>query len=476
MSSVECLRTFVMERLTVAAEEIFRVFQQKLDGCEEELDYQRRLVESVWKPQIKLHRTELSQQQPLWKEEEDNYQHQDRSCSLDQEDSKPPQINEEQKETCCSQDGESLTVKQEMDTLMVTMHEQDDDSELGLKPDQSQEKPEVNTTVQSPVLPDPDCDLKLLSYIPHISQSKDEENRTSGDSRWTTAEEPKQTMRQNHPKCQTGNVNSPAESAVDCDTDTGAKTSACNTDEQQGKIRTDLKGHSTIQYQHLGSACGKDSGEGCFSSANKIKETATKLFICQTSGKDFKLSKSLKQHLGVHTDERPYACKTCGKTFNKNSALKVHIRTHTGERPYACKTCGKTFKQYSSIYRHKRIHTGERPYVCKTCGKAFIDSTSLNVHMRVHTGERPYLCKICGKAFKQNSALNVHMRIHTGERPFVCKTCGKTFKQNSGLNVHMKIHTGERPFVCKTCGKTFIDSTSLNVHMRVHTGGETTCL
>ncbi|XP_029690264.1 uncharacterized protein isoform X2 [Takifugu rubripes] len=65
MSSVECLRTFVMERLTVAAEEIFRVFQQKLDGYEEELDYQRRLVESVWRPHIKLHRTGWAK---LWME------------------------------------------------------------------------------------------------------------------------------------------------------------------------------------------------------------------------------------------------------------------------------------------------------------------------------------------------------------------------------------------------------------------------
>ncbi|TWW56106.1 hypothetical protein D4764_08G0000930 [Takifugu flavidus] len=172
---------------------------------------------------------ELLQQQPLWKEEKDNDQHQDSSCSLDQEDLKPPQIIEEQEETCCYQNRETLPVKQEMDTLMVTpIHEQNDNGELGLNPDQSQEKPEVNTTVQSPVLPDPDCDLQLLSYSPHISQSKDEENRTSEDSRWTTAEEPKQTMKQNHPKCQTGNVNIPAESAVDCDTGTGAKTSACN--------------------------------------------------------------------------------------------------------------------------------------------------------------------------------------------------------------------------------------------------------
>ncbi|XP_029690287.1 zinc finger protein 568-like [Takifugu rubripes] len=453
MSSVECLRTFVVERLTVAAEEIFRVFQQKLDGCEEELDYQRRLVESVWRPQIKLHRTELSQQQPLRKEEEDNYQHQDRSCSLDQEDSKPPQINEEQKESCCYQDEEPLTVKQEMDTLMVTIHEQGDDSELGLNPDQSQEKPEVNTTVQSPVLPDPACDLQLLSYSPHIPESKDEENSTSEDSRWTTAAEPKQTMKQNHPKCQTGNVNSPAESAVDCDTDTGAKTSACNTGEQQGKVRTDLEGHSTIQYEHLGLACGKDFREGCFSSAAKIKDTTTKLFICETCGKDFKLSKLLKRHLGVHTGEKSYLCKTCGKTFRQNYELNVHMRVHTGERPYVCKTCKKTFRRNYELNIHMRVHTGERPYVCKTCKKTFRRNYELNVHMRVHTGERPYACETCGKCFRHTSAINKHMRVHT-ERPYVCETCGKSFRRSSTLTIHMRVHTGEKSYVCKTW-KTF---------------------
>ncbi|XP_056880579.1 zinc finger protein 583-like [Takifugu flavidus] len=469
MSSVECLRTFVMERLTVAAEEIFRVFQQKLDGCEEELDYQRRLVESVWRPQIKLHRTELSQQQPLWKEEEDNYQHQDRSDSLDQEDSKPPQIKEDQEESCCYQDEEPLTVKQEMDTSMVTMHEQDDDSELGLNPDQSQEKPEVNTTVQSPVLPDPACDLQLLSYSPHISESKDEENRTSEDSRWTTAEEPKQTMKQNHPKCQTGIVNSPAESAVDCDTDTGAKTSACTTGEQQGKS---MAGHSTINPNdtpHVGLARGKGSRVQRFSSADNKSHTGAKLFICETCGKAFNTNSTLKVHIRCHTGERPYLCKTCGKAFKQSSALSYHMRVHTGERPDVCKTCGKSFQRSEELKFHVRDHTGERPYVCKICGKAFKRNKELKTHFRVHTGERPYLCKTCGKAFKQNSQLYVHMRIHKDERPCVCKTCGKAFKRNEELKTHLRVHTGERPYLCKTCGKTFKQKSALNVHMRVHT-------
>ena len=55
MSSSDCLRMFIIERL-IAAKEIFRAIQQKIDANEAELDYQRRLVKSVWRPEIKLHR------------------------------------------------------------------------------------------------------------------------------------------------------------------------------------------------------------------------------------------------------------------------------------------------------------------------------------------------------------------------------------------------------------------------------------
>ncbi len=56
MSSVDCLREFVIERLTAAAEEIFGVFQKTIVDYEEEIDRQRRLLDIVWKPEIKLHR------------------------------------------------------------------------------------------------------------------------------------------------------------------------------------------------------------------------------------------------------------------------------------------------------------------------------------------------------------------------------------------------------------------------------------
>lgn len=45
--------------MNVAADDILQVFQQKIDGAEAELDQQRRLVESAWKGETKLHQQGL---------------------------------------------------------------------------------------------------------------------------------------------------------------------------------------------------------------------------------------------------------------------------------------------------------------------------------------------------------------------------------------------------------------------------------
>ena len=57
MFSVQGLREFVSERLTSAAEEIFRVFEQTVVEYEKEIVRQRRLLDMVLKPELKLHRT-----------------------------------------------------------------------------------------------------------------------------------------------------------------------------------------------------------------------------------------------------------------------------------------------------------------------------------------------------------------------------------------------------------------------------------
>ena len=56
MCSVKYLKEFVNERLTAAVEEIFRVLEKTIVERDEEIDRQRRLLDIVLKPDIKLHR------------------------------------------------------------------------------------------------------------------------------------------------------------------------------------------------------------------------------------------------------------------------------------------------------------------------------------------------------------------------------------------------------------------------------------
>ncbi|RVE61352.1 hypothetical protein OJAV_G00169840 [Oryzias javanicus] len=101
MSSVDSLRDFISERLTAAAEEIFRQFEKTIVQYEEEMDRQRRMLDRSWNGHKSTITADL-QLKRTWKQKQNAADqqlfNQERSCIQNQKEAEPPQITEEQEE------------------------------------------------------------------------------------------------------------------------------------------------------------------------------------------------------------------------------------------------------------------------------------------------------------------------------------------------------------------------------------------
>ncbi|XP_034564718.1 zinc finger protein 182-like [Notolabrus celidotus] len=103
----------------------------------------------------------------------------------------------------------------------------------------------------------------------------------------------------------------------------------------------------------------------------------------------------------------------------KPSELRLQFETGTAEKPYKCPCCPKCFSLTKTLLRHLKVHAQDRLYPCHICGRTFCQKSDLVNHTRVHTGERPFQCPECHKSFTQKGNLLVHMRKHSESAPRV---------------------------------------------------------
>ncbi|CAB1430784.1 unnamed protein product [Pleuronectes platessa] len=122
-AQVPALRAMLTERLKAAAEEILVWLEETVAEYEDrversertelEICRQRRLLDAVMQPVVRLHRADI--QQLKLNKEEVPPEEQKWSPLVDQEDPEPPHLKEEQEEPWTNQDGQQLQRLEEAD-------------------------------------------------------------------------------------------------------------------------------------------------------------------------------------------------------------------------------------------------------------------------------------------------------------------------------------------------------------------------
>ncbi|XP_037106229.1 zinc finger protein 454-like [Syngnathus acus] len=430
MSKTQVLRTLVMQRLNVAVEEIFQLFEKTIAEYEE--------ICRAKENNVRLQGEQLA--------------HSEVAASFDVQQLVANQEEEPANSSCIKVEEQNIWSSQNVEQLPALKEEPHVNM---LAPPDVQLKSEEDKDVQLVLVESQEMGDEPAEP-PHIKEEEVWNSQACQEAGITML-----TLSGVHVKTEDNNDGQPRQS----EDNQGGRSGQCLSAEAE-----DL--HSRANYlaplsdpEDMTSR-SSDTVNTKVSYAKKAKKRK-----CSECGKTFVCKSDLKKHMVTHTGEKAFACSVCNKRFPFKHRMLRHMSIHTGEHAHSCSVCGKGFRDRYDMEGHMSKHTGQKLYSCSICAKSLSCRASLRNHMKLHTGKKLHTCPVCGKGLSGGSSFGAHVRKHTGEKPFVCPVCNKCFSRKDTLALHIKRHnkrhTGEKPFACSVCPQRFTRKSAIK-----HTDGK----
>ncbi|XP_045886657.1 zinc finger protein 260-like isoform X1 [Micropterus dolomieu] len=227
------------------------------------------------------------------------------------------------------------------------------------------------------------------------------------------------------------------------------------------------------------------------------KDGYTKKHSCVHCNKKFNSICKCRDHMRVHTGEKPFPCDLCPKKFRVNQSLKVHLTRMHQDKSSSETNGGLAWTEpleeieddqedlissskdtRQAIDVQSEHNPDKKPsrqwqtmgtrcsngFSCLLCPKIVRNKYMLTEHFRTHTGERPIKCDRCPAKFHSNWQLSVHKK--GGCNPLIqCEKCEKNFFSQTRYNKHVSKYHKDWSIFCKFCGRGFVVAGRLRNHM-----------
>lgn len=165
---------------------------------------------------------------------------------------------------------------------------------------------------------------------------------------------------------------------------------------------------------------------------------------------------------------RNVQCMICMETFSQSFTLKEHMRVHTGDKPHNCSICQKTFRHTTNLQRHAEIHTLSKHFDCGLCEKTFRRKAHLIKHQKtIHKVQistdsktakisQTVCCKKCGKKCKSMKDMRKHWAWHCYAQSSLQNTIVDTGSTTALMT----------KYYCESCRETFLNKFEYELHTK----------
>ncbi|XP_032364556.1 B-cell lymphoma 6 protein homolog [Etheostoma spectabile] len=440
MSKVQMLRGLVEQRLTAAAEEIFGLVERTIAEHEEELcrskeenERQRKRLDAVFSPQLRLHRAELPQQH-VCKEEEvlsDQQLNMPVLTSVESEANRDHQLLSHNSHGAESQDqkggqhGDSGSTRNAEPEPKKRRRKSRSHSNNVDNTNMSETDVPKLSVVKAEVHPEQQGWSSSLDQAhpdpPHIKEEQQQlwtsqegeqlQGLEEDDSKFPFTTVPEKREEDDEEKAQSSQLhesqteeNREAERSGADGEDCGGPEPARNSDPD-----------SPLQPATHDKTSDSPESESETDDSAEWEETREP----QTGLNPLPNNEEPVSDVGCNTGNTSVSSSECAGSFGRKKHLQKHSGAQTGEKPFSCSVCGKRYLRKKTLTTHMKLHSEEKCYTCSVCKASFCQPGNLVVHMRIHRGEKPFSCSVCDQKFALKQNLRRHLTVHTEKNHLV---------------------------------------------------------